>query len=581
MRRRSLVAIAVLMSLFVVLIPATADEGTKFRQPVKSRKGVIATESIPASRAAIRVLNQGGNAIDAAVTAIFTIGVSRPQSCGIGGGGFLVYRGANGKKATLDFRETAPLRTRSTQYASPGIDDTFTGHMTVGVPGVVAGMSKALKRFGTISLRRAIQPAERVAREGFEVPQSFSTDNTSNASRLRMFEETASIYLVDGTTPYPPGATLVQSDYARSLRRIANNGARAFYRGRIAELIVEDMKNGDDQYPGDDGLMRMRDLAEYRAKWRKPIVGTYRGHKIVAMPPPTSGGIAIVEMLNILEGFDVGSFGHSSADHFHHVAEAEKIAFADRGQYVADPDYEDVPRRQLTSKAYAAERRQEIDPNVAKSYSPGAREDESAAAARTGSASVSSDDLNEEASTTHVSVIDKKGNAVAVTCTIEQSFGSAVVAPGTGFLLNNELTDFGAPGSANEPEGGKRPRSSMSPTIVVRRGEPVLVTGGAGGFRIIMGVFHTVLNVIDFGMNVAHAVDAERMDETSLPNMNIEDVRVSPVDQAALEAKGHVLVREGEYNVRPRVNVAGAVLHNRKNHAVSDPRTDDAARAQR
>ena len=567
--RRIFVIFVVAGLLVGSLSVATADQGTRFRPAVTSAGGVLATESIQAARVGRDILNEGGNAVDAAVATVFAMSVTRPQSCGIGGGGFMVYRSAGGGTAALDFRETAPAAMTPTSLSGDGINREFTGHRTVGVPGTVAGMFEALTRFGTISWERAIESAESLARNGIIVDEALSASMASNRDRIRRFPATREIYLVGGESPYPAGSVLVQEDQADSLRLIAEQGPKAFYEGDIAELIAADMENSRQNpvAPGDEGLMVGEDLASYQAKWRTPLAGKYRGRQIVAMPPPTSGGIALIEMLNILEGYDVRSWGHSSADHFHFVAEAQKIAFADRGRYVADPDYENVPTSQLISKSYADQRRREVERFRAKAYAPGEF--------GSGSPSVTAEsEADRKGSTTHISVIDRRGNSVALTCTIEQEFGSAVVAPGTGFLLNNEMTDFDGPGTANEAEPGKRPRSSMSPTIVVHRKKPILVTGAAGGARIIMGVVHTVLNTIDFRMDIAHAVDAERMDALrGLPQLEIEDVRVSPADLAELERRGHQLLRQGEYAIRPRVQAAGTNLKTRLNEAVSDPRT--------
>jgi gamma-glutamyltranspeptidase/glutathione hydrolase len=313
--------------------------------------------------------------------------------------------------------------------------------------------------------------------------------------------------------------------------------------------------------------MTLRDLARYRAKWRKPIVGTFRGRTLIGMPPPTSGGIAIQEWLNILEGYRLRKLGRGSADTLHLIAEAQKLAWADRNQYVGDPDFVRVPTRTLISKRYAARRRAEIDPQHAKAFGPG--------------------DVREArhlGSTTHLSVIDRKGDAVSVTCTIEQEFGSAVVAPKAGFLLNNEMTDFGKPGTANQSQAYKRPRSSMSPEIAVQGGRPIDVTGGAGGSTIISGTFWSLLNRIEFGLPLARAVDGPRLDAQQEPTgpMLIEDARYDPAVLAELERRGHTLQRQGEYAIRPRVQAAGFVNpRTQLKDAVSDPRTEAASLAQR
>ena len=542
-----------------------AANGTRYRPPATGTKGAVATVHPLAAEAAIEILEAGGNAIDAAVAGVFAVGVVRPSMCGIGGGGFLVYRGAEGAVGSLDFREKAPSRYSYTE-GSPSFG---TGHGVVGVPGTVAGMTAALRRFGTMSLARVVAPAEKLARDGFPVSPELSQDMATNAERLQGFPESASIYLIEGKLPYPPGVTLVQADYADSLRLIAREGRSGFYRGRIAKLIAAEMKRSGDS------RMSPEDLAAYRAIWRRPIVGTYRGHRVIAMPPPTSGGVALVEMLNILEGFDLATAGQSSTDHLHYLAEVQKIAWEDRNAYLGDPDFVDVPTRWLTSKSYAITRRREIERDVAKRYEPGKRPGGAAALSY-------SDDPSPSSHTTHVSVIDKQGNAVAVTCTIEQVFGSAVVAPGTGFLLNNELTDFDArSGHPNEPAPGKRPRSSMTPAIVVRDGRPLLAVGGAGGPCIIMGVLQTIVNMVDFDLDVASAIDAERMDaKCFFEDMGLEDTRVLPSVQAELEQRGHTVQRQGEYFITPIVQGVAYDAKTGETQAFSDPRSEWGSAAQ-
>src|ERR671921_960540 len=561
------------VTLTLLLLPATvgdarAVEGSQYREAVHSWGGVIASESPAASEAGLEVLEAGGNAMDATVATTFALGVARPQSCGIGGGGFLVYRGANGETAALDFRETAPAAVTSETFAGQGLYKTFTGHTTVGVPGTVAGMQAALERYGTIDLSDAIAPAERIAREGFEVPKSLSEEMGNHLSRLRLYPQTATQFLVGGEEPYSEGSLLIQPDLADTLSLISREGPYAFYEGDIADRVVEEMQK-ESGYEGDEGLITREDLASYQAVWREPLDGDYRGHEVLAMPPPTSGGIAVIEMLNILEVFDLASEGQSSGDALHLLAEAQKLAFADRNEYVADPDFVDVPAAELTDKDYAESRRGEIDPEKASSYKPGDLEE----AGRS-----SGEDENTEGSTTHVSVIDADGNAVALTCTIEQAFGSAVVAEDAGFLLNNELTDFTAPGTANEPEPSKRPRSSISPTIVVKDGEPILVVGAAGGAQIIMGTLLAIVNTVDFGLDPATAIDAERIDEQSGTSMTIEQGRVLPQAQAELIARGHEFQRrEGEYAELPRAQAAGIDPETGELLAATDPRSGESA----
>ena len=549
---------------------APATPGSRLRPAVHGRLGVVATESPAAGLVGRRVLERGGNAVDAAVATVFALNVARPQSCGIGGGGFAVYRRADGRVATVDFRERAPLRFTPRTLVPPGLHKTFTGHLTVGVPGTVAGMDLLLRRYGTRTLARSIAPAASLAARGVRVTRSLSASMAANAARLRLFPAAAAQYLRHGQA-YPPGSILRQATLARTLRLIAHHGPGAFYRGVIAGAIVADMRTARRRH-GDAARLALADLAAYRARLRPALVARYRGDTVITVPPPSSGGTTLIEILNILSGFDLHRLGPSSADTLHLLAEAQKLAWADRDAYVADPDHIRVPVRGLISPSYAAQRRAQIDPGRARAYGPG---NPPTAAARRASGA----DANPRASTTQVSIIDRFGNAIALTCTIEQEFGSAVVARGTGLLLNNELTDFGAPGTANQPGPGKRPRSSMAPTIVLHGRTPILVVGAAGGARIIMGVVQAVLGVVDFGRDLAHAVDAERIDEIG-GTMTIEDARIPPEVIGGLVARGHVLMRVGEYDIRPRVQAAGISSRGGLRGAVSDPRADDGSFAQ-
>ena len=434
---------------------------------MQSRLGIVATESPAAAEVGRAVLEHGGNAADAAAATVFALNVARPQSCGIGGGGFATWRGANGRVDSLDFRETAPAAFTKDVFAKPGLHDTFTGHLTVGVPGTLAGMDSLLHRYGTWSLPQALQPAIFLARHGVPVLQSMHDSMATNADRLNKFPAAAQLYLQNGQ-PYPTGATLRNPDLARTFELIARRGPRALYGGPIAQAIMKDMATASS-IPGDDARMALDDFRKYQAKWRRPLLGSYRGNGVVTVPPPSSGGTTLLETLNILSGYDLHALGQSSADSLHYIAEAQKLAWADRNAYVADPDFVKVPTQGLISPDYAAQRRALIDPAHAGTYAAG--QPPTAQHGRK-PAKPSPGDVNPQGSTTHISIIDRRGNAIALTCTIEQEFGSAVVAPGTGFLLNNEMTDFGAPGTANEPGPGKRPRSSIAPTILVEERRP-------------------------------------------------------------------------------------------------------------
>ncbi|MEA2339962.1 MAG: gamma-glutamyltranspeptidase / glutathione hydrolase [Solirubrobacteraceae bacterium] len=571
MRRALPPFILALLIAVLAAVPAGATRGSRWHEATASRYGIVVTESPAASRVGREVLERGGNAIDAAVATVFALGVARPQSCGIGGGGFLLYRSASGKARALDFRETAPAAIRADQYVDDPLAATFTGHTTVGVPGTVAGMDAALARYGTLTLREAIAPAEALARGGVAVPTSLSGSMTQNADRLKLFPAAAAQYLKPDGSAYRPQERLVQPVLAATLRRIMRGGPKAFYAGTIARRIVADMRAA--RPTADPGLLTLEDLAAYRARWRAALTGTYRGSRILAEPPPTSGGIAILEMLNLLEGYDLKAAGQASAQDIHLTAEAQNVAWADRNAYVADPAFVPVPTQALISKGYAAARRAALDPAQATVPPPGAIPAATPRAA--------GGEENPEGSTTQVSIVDAKGAAVSLTCTIEQEFGSAVVAPGTGFLLNNELTDFGGPGTANQPAPGKRPRSSMAPTIVVRGGRPVLVAGGAGGALIIMGVLHTILDTTDFGASLADAVDAERWDTGGSRTLSIEDARVMPGALDDLRGRGWTIKPLGEYGPRPRIQLAGAAPSGPGTVGVSDSRSDHAALAQR
>jgi gamma-glutamyltranspeptidase / glutathione hydrolase len=549
MLRLCLVIAALCFAIAMVPAGASAVQGSRYHEGVSGTAGVVATESPAAARAGRAVLAQGGNAIDAAVTTVFALNAARPQSCGIGGGGYMLYRSPDGTVRALDYREIAPAAFRNDTLVGPGLHKTFTGHLTVGVPGTLAGMASALARFGTITLPEALAPAERLAQNGVHVTTSLSGAMARRAKDIRLFRAAAGIYLKNGA-PYAPGDLLVNRDLARTFRMIMRDGIGAFYGGPIARMIVRDMRAPRDSGTTDAGLLAVKDFKAYRPIWRTALHGTYRGRDVYAVPPSSSGGTTMLEMLNILEGYDLRAMGEGSAQAITAISEAQKVAWADRGAYTADPAFDRQPETQLLSKDYAAQRRAQIDLNKAQVFQPGSFP---AGPTALGAGA----DFNPHGSTTHVDVVDARGGAVSVTCTIEQEFGSAVVAPGTGLLLNNELTDFSAPGTANEPQPGKRPRSSINPTIMVQSGKPVLVAGAAGGSTIIMGPTLAVIDTVDFGMTLPQAVDAERFDDQGTNRLMIEDARIAPSVLSQLTSEGYTLTRQGEYGVVPRMQLAG------------------------
>ncbi len=515
-----------------VPVPSSRD----IFHPVYGRHGMVSTQEATATRIGLEILKQGGNAVDAAVAVGFALAVTLPRAGNLGGGGFmLVHDAASGRTVAIDYRETAPAAAHRDMYLDEkGEVDTRrarTGYTSIAVPGTVAGLVLALERYGTMPLREVVAPAIRLARDGFVVTRAFRDSFTPRRrDKLMRWPESRRIFLKPDGALYEVGERFVQTDLARSLTEIAEHGAAAFYEGAIAKRIVADMEaNG--------GLITGEDLAAYRPVVREPVRGTYRGYEIVSMPPPSSGGIHLIQILNILEGYDLAAFGHNSARTLHYMAEAMKLAFADRSKYLGDPDFWRVPVKGLTSKAYAARLRAAIDPGVAR------RADEIAPG---------NPESYESRETTHFSVVDRWGNAVSNTYTINLGYGSGIVAEGTGILLNNEMDDFSAKpgtpnvfgligGEANAIAPGKRPLSSMTPTIVFKDGEPFLVTGSPGGSRIITTVVQLVVNVIDYRMNVAAATAAPRIHHQWRPDRLRYERGISPDTLELLAGRGHIL----------------------------------------
>ncbi len=506
--------------------------------PVKERNGMVASVDALATQVGVDILQQGGNAVDAAVAVGFALAVTHPQAGNLGGGGFMLLRTAAGRTTAIDFREMAPVKASRDMFldAQGNADSklSLTSHLASGSPGSVAGFALAAQKYGTLPLNRLLQPAIELARKGFVVNGSLADDlNTYGKEVLLSHPNSKAIFFKADGTPYLKGERLVQRNLAKSLELIAKQGPDAFYKGAIADEIAGEMAQHG-------GLISKADLAAYRAVERQPISGTYRGYEVFSMPPPSSGGIHIVQILNILENFDLAKLGFGSADAMQVMAEAEKYAYADRSEYLGDPDFVKVPWQALTSKAYAKSLAQQID--VAKARP---------------SAEIKPGKLApyESNQTTHFSVVDKAGNAVAVTYTLNTNFGSGIVAGNSGILLNNEMDDFSAKpgtpnvyglvgGEANAVQPYKRPLSSMSPTIVAKDGKTWLVTGSPGGSRIITTVLQMVVNSIDFGMNVAEATNAPRFHHQWLPDQLRVEKGFSPDTLRLLESKGqHVKVQ--------------------------------------
>ena len=524
---------SIVIGLVAVAAVALVQAGN---QPIRARNGMVVSQNAIASQVGIDALEEGGTAIDAAVATAFALAVAHPTAGNIGGGGFLVHRAASGDAIAYDFRETAPAGASATMWFE---DDEYSfqrhhmSHLSVGVPGTVAGLHLAWEEHGTLPWRRLVEPAIALARDGFPVTHALAASLERAVQRMSQYPASVAQFSKDGV-PYEAGETLRQLDLARTLERIADQGPAGFYEGETARLLADEMrKNG--------GLITEADLANYEAKKREPLPGTYRGYEIISMPPPSSGGIVLVQMLNVLEDYDLASFGFRSARTVHLIAEAMRRGYADRALHLGDPDFNpDIPVDRLTSKAYASEQRASIDMASASVSSP-----------------TSFTWPAESPETTHFSVVDRNRNAVSLTYTLEFGYGSGIVVPGAGFLLNNEMGDFNAgPDTTNadgligtEPnlaEPGKRMLSSMTPTIVARDGELFMVTGSPGGRTIINTVLHTILNVVDFGMNIQEAIDAPRFHHQWLPDrINYERHGLSPDTTALLEARGHTLREVG------------------------------------
>jgi gamma-glutamyltranspeptidase/glutathione hydrolase len=538
-------------------------------EAVHGRRGMVASRSQLASAAGVEVMRQGGNAIDAAVATAFALAVTYPSAGNLGGGGFMVIRLADGSVVANDFREVAPAAATRDMYLDAqgnvvaGL--STDSHLAVGVPGTVDGLLAAQARHGRLDRAAVLSPAIRLAREGFPLSYDLARDIRAELPRMQRYPATMAVFTRNGQ-PYEAGDTWRQPDLAATLERIRDEGRDGFYAGRTARDIVAEMQRGG-------GLITLDDLANYRSRWREPVRGTYRGYEIHAMPPPSSGGVLIVQMLNMLEPFDVAAMGYGSAARAHLLIEAERRAYADRAEHLGDPDFHEVPLRMLTDRAYARARMRDFDPQKASS-----------------SAAIGAGSWPQEGTeTTHASIADADGNAVALTTTLNLGYGARIVVAGSGFLLNNEMDDFSAKDdtpnsfglvgrSANAIAPGKRMLSSMSPTIVTRDGKLVLVTGSPGGSTIITTVLQVIVNSIDHGMDVADAVALPRFHHQWTPDsVTAEAYAFSPDTEQALRARGHANLRVlpsrrglGDANTI-RVTDDGELL------GVSDPRNDGGA----
>lgn len=514
-------------------LPAFAQSG---RLPAPAKNGMVVSSHYLASEVGNEVLMQGGNAMDAAVATAFALAVTLPRAGNIGGGGFIVYHGADGEVTAFNFREKAPLAATQTMFLnSQGRvknNSNHDGPLSVGVPGTVAGLALAHERLGSMPWDDLVAPSVSLAEDGFPFSWEMLPFVEMLSKRPKAYPSTSKVFLKPGNKPYEPGEILKQPDLAQSLMRIQKEGHDGFYKGETARLVEQFMKvNG--------GLITKEDLARYEAVEQAPIHGTYRGYDIYSMSPPSSGGVALVTMLNILEEYDLKKMGHNSAEYVHLITEAMRRAFADRAEFVGDPAFNpDMPLDWLTSKEHAAELRKGISMQTA-SKSDSSR---------------FNNQPYESEETTHFSVVDAEGNAVSLTYTLEYSYGSRLVVDGAGFLLNNEMGDFnaipgytdsrgriGTPPNLVAPE--KRMLSSMTPTIVAKDGKPLIVIGAPGGRTIINTVLQVILNVVDHDMNMGEAVEAGRVHHQWLPDRTvIEKWSLSPDTRRLYELLGHEVV---------------------------------------
>jgi len=554
---------SVLVVVLVMNAPSTSRGAS--REPVHADHGIVGSTEAHASAAGVEVLRAGGNAIDAAVAVGFALAVTHPEAGNLGGGGFMVIRLADGRATTIDYREIAPGKATRDMFLDENgnavAERSRSGPLAAGVPGSVAGLLQAHKAYGRLPLPKVIAPAIGLARDGFDVSWEMSRSLQAASDKLSKFPASVGVFFGADGVPPAEGEHLVQPDLAKTLTLIARDGANAFYRGPIADLIAREMEKSG-------GLITRGDLAGYVPKERAPVTGTFRAYQIMSMPPPSSGGAALIELLNILEGFPLATFGQNASRTIHLMVEAERRVYADRSEWLGDPEFFRVPLPGLLSKAYASALRDGISETRATPSS-------SIQAGKPGQ--------YEHSETTHYSVVDADGNAVSTTTTLNGAYGNGQVVPGAGFLLNNEMDDFSAkPGSpnmfgllggeANAIAPGKRMLSSMTPTIVMKDGRTLLVLGSPGGGRIITTVLQVLLNVIEFGMDVQEAVDAPRFHHQWYPDSVMIEKQGFPADVVnALTALGHrvdVVSDMGDVHAIQIDPVTGLRL------GASDPRSD-------
>lgn len=559
------------IAIFCIIVLSLSYGITRSNNPVEAKNGMVVSAKVFASNAGIEILKKGGNAVDAAVAVAYALAVTDPKAGNLGGGGFMVIRMPDGTSTTFDYREKAPSSAYRDMYLDSNGEiiknkSTFGPH-AAGVPGTVAGTILALEKYGKLSLKEVIAPAIKLAEKGFPLTQGMAKRFNSNRQVFSRFEETADLFTKKSNNEkFETNELFIQKDLAKTLKEISNKGRDGFYKGWVADKIVETMKKYD-------GIISHEDLANYNSVEREPIKGSYKGHEIITMAPPSAGGIALIQLLNMMENYDIGKLGWNSSKTIHLMTEAERRVYADRIEYLGDPDFVKVPLEELTSKEYASNRSDSIDPFFA-----------------TKSADVTHGDINmeikESEQTTHYSVIDKDGMAVSVTTTLNSWYGNKMVVGGAGFFLNNEMDDFsskvGKPnkfgligGDVNAIKPGKRMVSSMTPTIISKDGKPFIVTGTPGGSTIITTVFQIIMNVVDHGMDIQQAVNAPRVHHQWYPeDIQMEKHSLSKDTIELLKSMGHT------FSLRGAIGRAHSILIDPVNgiyYGAADPRLEGIA----
>jgi len=557
---------AISVILFIVFFNFTHSLPSS-SYPVWGKYGMVVSTDRIASEIGCFILKKGGNAVDAAVAMGFALAVTFPPAGNIGGGGFMVIHTSNGVRTTINYREKAPLKASADMCLNANgelIEDlNHHSYLSVGVPGTVAGLCLALEKYGTMDLKEVIKPAIKLAEKGIPLSYSMSQWIKEKKDYFAAYPASMALFFKKDGENYEPGEKFVQKDLAATLKRIAQKGRDGFYKGKTAQLIVEDMEIHG-------GLISYKDLENYQSIIQKPVIGTYRGFDIISMSPPSSGGIALIEMLNILEGYDLSSQGHNSAASIHLLVEAMKRAFADRARYIGDPEFNpDMPVELLISKEYAARLRETIVSDKASHVS-----------------STTFEWKTDSEETTHFSIIDAFGNAVSQTYTLENWFGSKIVTEGAGFLLNDEMGDFNPQPGRTDSTGmigtapnfifpEKRMLSSMTPTIVAKNGKPLLIIGSPGGRTIINTVLQVIINVIDYGMNIQEAINAPRIHHQWMPDtIRVEKWAISVDTIDRLERMGYHVKMEGSQGRAMGILVDPETGYR---FGASDPRSPDGA----